>query len=435
MLVALLLGAAVLIQLPTVAASGAEPPKATEVGVSADEIHIAVIADVDNPFAPGAFKGAELGVEGAAKYLDSKAGGGGVAGRKLVVDFIDSHLNGTETRNAIIKACESDFAMVGTAAIFVSNVTDQVNCKDQSGATTGLVDLAGFAAGITQSCSPDTFPVTGVQIDCSTVSQAPQTYHVGAGGQKYLVKKFGTNKLHGAYVPDNDTKDALVSSNTLIEAHVQAGIKADQNTPVSASAPQSAYTPIVAKMKQDGSTYGEAISDQLMINLRSEAQLQGLPSSIVWSCETCYSKKSAASAALDGTWVDVPYLPVEDATANPMVKTFLRYVGQANADQYAVYGWAATLAFADAAKAIVGKQGVNGLTRKALLSEGVPSLTAFNASGMIGTTNIADKRTSPCFVELRLQGGKYQRVYPSRKGTLDCAASNEETVKADLLSQ
>ena len=80
-------------------------PTATDVGVTAGEIHIAVVADVDNPFQPGLFQGVVDGVTGAAKYVNSKQGGGGVAGRKLVVDFIDSKLNGDETRNAIIKAC------------------------------------------------------------------------------------------------------------------------------------------------------------------------------------------------------------------------------------------------------------------------------------------------------------------------------------------
>ena len=41
-------------------------PKATEVGVSATEIHIGVIADVDNPFAPGLFQGAVDGVKAGA---------------------------------------------------------------------------------------------------------------------------------------------------------------------------------------------------------------------------------------------------------------------------------------------------------------------------------------------------------------------------------
>jgi len=71
------------------ASDSSEKPTATEIGVTATEIRIAIIADVDNPIVPGVFQGSVDGVRGAAKYLNSKAGGGGVAGRKLVVDFID----------------------------------------------------------------------------------------------------------------------------------------------------------------------------------------------------------------------------------------------------------------------------------------------------------------------------------------------------------
>ena len=63
------------------AASGdSEKPTATEVGVTPTEIRIAIIADVDNPIVPGVFQGAVDGVHGAAKYLNSKAGGGRLAG-------------------------------------------------------------------------------------------------------------------------------------------------------------------------------------------------------------------------------------------------------------------------------------------------------------------------------------------------------------------
>jgi len=57
----------------TTASAATEKPTATDVGVSATEIHIAVIADVDNPIVPGIFQGAVDGVRGAAKYLNSKA--------------------------------------------------------------------------------------------------------------------------------------------------------------------------------------------------------------------------------------------------------------------------------------------------------------------------------------------------------------------------
>ena len=109
------------------AQSTSEKPKATEVGVTATTIHIAVIADVNTPLAPGLFKGSADAVQGFGKYINSK---GGLAKRKVVVDFIDSKLSADETRNAIIQACQNDFAIVGTTALFLNNVDDMVSCKD-----------------------------------------------------------------------------------------------------------------------------------------------------------------------------------------------------------------------------------------------------------------------------------------------------------------
>ena len=79
---------------------------------------------------PGAYAGARDAVQAFGKYIN---GQGGLAGRKVVVDFIDSKLNGDETRNAIIKACQNDFAVVGTGALFMNNVDDLVACPDKAG--------------------------------------------------------------------------------------------------------------------------------------------------------------------------------------------------------------------------------------------------------------------------------------------------------------
>ena len=48
-------------------------------------------------------------MKAGAKYLNSKAGGGGVAGRKVVVDFLDSKLSPNDARNSAITACGEDF--------------------------------------------------------------------------------------------------------------------------------------------------------------------------------------------------------------------------------------------------------------------------------------------------------------------------------------
>src|SRR4030095_9334559 len=111
------------------AQGGDEKPEASEVGVTADEIRIAVIADIDTPVAPGLFKGSADAVEGFAKYINKT---GGLAGRKVVVDVIDSKLNADEARNAVIKACAEDFAMVGTAGRFLHNTHDPLACAAQT---------------------------------------------------------------------------------------------------------------------------------------------------------------------------------------------------------------------------------------------------------------------------------------------------------------
>ena len=138
-------------------AVAAEKPTASEVGVTPTELHIAVIADVDTPLAPGAYAGARDAVQAFGKYINQQ---GGLAGRKVVVDFYDSKLNGDETRNAIIKACQNDFAMVGTGALFLNNVDDMLACPDAKGAKTGLPDVPVVSLWEPHQNSPVSFPIS-----------------------------------------------------------------------------------------------------------------------------------------------------------------------------------------------------------------------------------------------------------------------------------
>ncbi len=423
---------------PAVAQSSGDTPKATEIGVTAKEIHIAVLADVDNALAPGLFKGAADGVKGAAKYINSKAGGGGIAGRKLVVDFIDTHLNANDTRNGIITACQNDYAMVGTFVLFLSNVDDEVNCTDQAGAKTGIPDLASVATGVPQACSPVAFPVSPAQLVCSTKDDNPQTYNGNQFEAKYL-QKVRKGKLHGPMIFGNDTKDAQRGGQVLINTEIQAGIKSDQTLGVSGRDPQSAYTSIVNKMKSDGSNYAyDASSAQSSILLRSEAQLQGIKSDdVAWVCTiACYDKALKERAdVMEGQYVPLTFLPFEEAKTNKTLAAFLKYVGTKNANGFAVYGWTATLGFKQAVEAIVKKDGVNGLTRANMLSTGIDGLTSFDAGGMIGAVDIKNKVPTPCSMVTQLQKGKFVRLAPKKKGTFDCRKSNAVQIQADLISQ
>ena len=421
-----LVGAAVMPASATAPRAG-EKPTATDVGVTATEIHIGVIADVDNAIVPGVFQPVVDGVNGAVKVINK---GGGIAGRKLVVDFLDSKLNPNDARNGIITACSQDFALVGTAALFMGNIDDMISCKDVKGAATGLPDFGAVITNPVQACAPIEFPILPNQVLCSTLDQDPRTYQGYTGASKYLLKKYG--KLHGAFIAPSDTKDAYQASYVLGLAVQKAGVASDAEYAVSARAPQSAYTPIVAKMKQDGSNFGYgAASAAGGVQLRSEAQLQGLDPKTVWLCNSgCYSKQfTDGGSAVDGEYINLPFLPVEDAKSFKPMATFVQAVGADKVQSFALYGYGATLAFQAALEAAVKKGGVNNVTRASLLEGAKSSLTAFNAQGLFGTEDLVKKIDSSCFALIQINGGKWKRVEPTKAGTFNCSPKNYTTLQ------
>jgi hypothetical protein len=427
---------------PATAQSSNEKPKATEVGVTASEIHIAVIADVDNPFAPGLFQGAVDGVKAGAAFLNSKDGGGGLADRKVVVDFYDSKLNGNEARNATIQGCQNDYALVGTSALFLAQVEDIVNCKDQAGAATGIPDLSAVTTGVPESCSPMAFPAFGTQIDCATVTDNPQTFNVNKGMATWEVSQ-SKDQLHGVTIIGNDTKDAARGGTLAALSAEAAGVKMDQGDPavaVSGRDPQSVFTPIVQKMKEDNSnwTLNIASANQALL-LRNEATLQGIDAkSVLWECSSCYGNELITKNASDfeGEVQQLGFLPFEEASVNKTVANFVKYMKKVGGtpDQFSAYSYAAVLAFADAVNAIVKSDGVNGLTRESLITT-IKGLSDFDAGGMLGKRSFADGKITGCFMVVQFLDGKWVRQYPKKKGTFDCKASNALTIKANLIDQ
>jgi hypothetical protein len=416
-----------------------ESLKATDVGITDKEIHIAVIADVDNAIAPNLFIGARDAVVGFAKYVNSKAGGGGLAGRKLVVDFYDSKLNPTATTNGEIEACQNDLAMVGTAAVFLTSIDNMRNCKDAAGATTGLPDIPFVTTALVQQCSDQSFPMAPPQVLCSTKDQHPQTYQANVGRASYYDKTFGKGTVHGIYVYGSDSKSARDASFASSGQLRVKCCKADGDFDLSAYSPQSAYTPFIQEMKSKGSNYGSATNDSMTVLLRKEAALQGLTGVKVWDCTTaCYSTKFLASGGTDveGEYVDTLYLPFlnrADLQANAMLGNFVKYTGKDKADGYGVYAWAAGVAFRDAVNAAVKTHGVNGVTRKTIFEE-LNKIHSFDAEGMFGTIDLAGRKVSPCHVLMQVRHGVFTRVSPTKPGTMDCAPTNVIQVKLDLAS-
>lgn len=417
--------------LPTASGAASDKPQATEVGVTAGEIHIAQVADVDNAIAPGLFKGGVDGVAGAVKYINAT---GGIAGRKLVVDFYDSKLNPNEARNGFITACGNDYAMVGNATFLIGSLDDVTNCKDQAGKATGLPSMPAVATGNVQPCNPVTFPIGGSQVDCATVGQTPQRYQGQIGDSQYYVKKYGKG-LKGPLIVSSDSKDTANSTSVLGLLAKKAGIDITQTIPMSSRDPQTAYTPVIQQMKQSGDTYnltGTPVDN--VISMRQEAQLQGLTDpKFVWSCQVqCYDDKTTqAGDVMANTKIAMNFLPFTETKTNKSLANFVKYVGKDKINAFAVWGWVSTLLFKQAAESAVKAQGVNGLTRANLVTA-LKGTHSFDAGGMWGAMDPGAKLSTPCFMILNFDGSKYAREYPSKAGTFDCKPSNHQWIETDL---
>jgi len=420
------------------AQSSNEQPKATDVGITDKEIHIAVVADVDNTIVPNLFKASKDAVEGVAKYLNSKEGGGGLAGRKVVVDFYDSKLNPNATTNAEISACQNDLAMVGTSSVFLTSVDNMRNCKDSTGAVTGLPDIPFVTTALVQQCSDQSFPIAPPQVDCATKDQHPQTFRANVSRGRYYNQKFGANKLHGVYVFGNDSKSARDSSFVSLGALRDIGIKSDQDFDLPGASPQSAYTPVIQAMKDNQSNYGQAITANAMVLMRKEAALQGLTGVKVWDCGVgCYDKENflkAGGADVDGQYVDTLFLPFyskADQKANKSVGNYVKYTGQDKIASFGAYAWAAGLAFRDAVNAQVKAGGINSVTRKTLFEQ-LNKIHKFDADGMFAPIDLAGRQISNCSVTMQVKNGDFVRVSPTKPGTFKCWPNGIITRKLDI---
>jgi len=178
----------------TAASQAGSAAPGTDVGLTATTIKIGLIADVDTSLAPGLFQKSVNAVNAWAKDVNAS---GGLAGRQVVVDFCDSKLDPNATSNCVIKACQNDFALVGTSANALQDLADIDGCKNAQGKAVGLPNLAAFAFP-PASCDPDTYLTAGLSTYCATAKQHPQTYTVPVGDSRYFTSHYPG--LHGIWL-------------------------------------------------------------------------------------------------------------------------------------------------------------------------------------------------------------------------------------------
>jgi hypothetical protein len=396
--------------------------RATEIGVTAETITIEVMADVGSPFAPGLFQGNVDAVEAYAKRLNAR---GGLACRRVVVRVWDSKLNANEAKNGQIDACDTALALVGGNTLFNPDATTMANC--------GLPDVAAIAADIHQICNPTTFIVTGRNETCPVPSEGPIDFTFGIGGARYIAAQ--NPGLHGLYLLPGDLPTTIQSGLVLAGSLEQAGLKFDAKPRVSGRAEQPAYTPLIQLMRQHGSNFvHNGSSDAVMIKMRKETEAQGYTGVKVWTCHlSCYTETfRRAGNTVDGTFIYLSFLPFEERERNEELAAYIDSVGESKVDSWGAQAWQAAGLFEEAVNDVVARKGANGLTRAALL-DALAGIHRYSANGWIGPSD--PRGASKCFVLLQLRDGVFRRVYPEKKGTLDCNERNLTTFPLDAIAE
>ncbi|NCY17055.1 MAG: hypothetical protein EBX39_09845 [Actinobacteria bacterium] len=398
--------------------------EATEIGVSATEITVEVMADTGSSLAPGLFQGNVDAMNGYAKYVNAN---GGVGCRQLKVISWDSKLSPEESKNGIINACKNALAMVGGNALFNPDVSVLGNCADKAGQPVGLPDFVALANDINEQCAPNSWVIQAVAETCAADGKpptGPRDLKSFVGFLKYLQSQ--QPDLKGIWLVPGDLPTTVQSATYQIQANKQVGIDIVDSFKTSGSLQQAGFTPFVQAIKDSNSNYVyNGSNDANMIKMRKETAAQGYNGVKVWACSlACYTEKfKAEGATVDNTYVWTQFLPFEEADSNANLKAYIDSVG-GKPDSFGMQAWQAGMLFKATIDKIVAADGPNGITRTSVIST-MKTITDFTAGGTMGPKSA--KGFSDCMVVMQIKGGKFTRV-TGKAGEFTCEPQNVITV-------
>ena len=330
--------------------------------------------------------------------------------------------------------------------MFLTSVDEMRNCKDSTGAVTGLPDIPFVSTALVQQCSDQSFPIAPPQVLCDTATDHPQTFQANVARGHYYLDKYGKD-LHGVYVFGSDSKsarDCFVRQPRWFARHrrrepghqVRRRLRPFELVRRSRSSPE-----IVQKMKSSGSNYGQAqVRTRRWCHCARKRRCKGLTGVKVWDCGVqCYDKLfiDAGGADVEDQYSDLLFLPFynkADQKANPMLANVVKYVGADKLAGYSMYAWAAGLAFRDAVNAQVKAGGVNSVTRKTIFEQ-LNKINKFDADGIIAPIDLAGREASGCSVLNQLKNGELRAASsPTKPGTFACPKNGRILRKLDLFT-
>ena len=370
---------------------------ATDIGVTATQIHIGNITSITG-VAPGLTQSAQQATEAVADYVNSQ---GGICGRKLVVDAYDDGNTTTGNYTSARQACGSDFALVGGASGF----------DDGSASAVGQCGIPDVAAEESTQAATDTADIFGA--NPGDLVQWPK------GPAIWLRHTYPDAVTHAAMLYLN-VPATIEQAQDEMKVYQSEGFDYVYTASVSPTEPN--YAPYVQNMEGKGVQYVTEISDDNSAARLALAMQQAnfRPAVTDWFAEMyspAYLSETQGDAV--GDLVEITSASYEDTT-NPGMQLFESWMNRVAPgwvhDIFAEFAWSAGLAFTQAARAAGAH-----LTRTNMLSQ-LKAIGAWDGSGVQPpVTSFGQKVDSPCFAYMKITANGFARVYPSQPGSYDCS--------------
>jgi ABC-type branched-subunit amino acid transport system substrate-binding protein len=376
---------------PTTSSSGHEPPIPSSAfsdrtGLTATTVRIGNVSTLLG----GLFKGALVGTEAYAAYVNAQ---GGVAGRKIVVDSGNDNYAGAPNRQLTQQDILTDFAQVGGFSL-QDNFGGAILAKNPQ-VPNVTVNLDEATAELPNSFSP-----------------APTPSGWELGPLAYYQKKFPSLvRETGALIADQPSAETKWASEKAAMVHLGYRVVYDPTFDITTTN----FDQYVVSMRNAGVKI--LFLEQMPYNYAGAVfkalDLENFHPVIVLGGST-YSSQLVASAggpsAIDGSYFeqdDALYLG-SDAPYLPAVRTFQTWVQRVSPgfspDLYTLFGWLSTELFVQGLRS-AGRDPSRGSVLQALRG-----ITSFSGGNIIGTANPAKKIPTNCYIIGRVEGGQIQRL-------------------------
>jgi ABC-type branched-subunit amino acid transport system substrate-binding protein len=362
---------------------------ATDIGVTATEITIAVLTDRTGPV-PGIFEPSVRATQAWANYINSK---GGIFGRKIKVIPIDSKTSTADNRAGALQACKQAFAVVGSMSAYDDGGAEPL-------AACGIPDIPATVVNPPRDAAATSFPAF------------PNLRHYVLGSKKLLADENPDAPKTAAMIWLNASV-ASYNAHKNEDAARTIGYNFVYEKQVEVVEPN--YTPYVVDMKNKNVQYVSMVGDNNSIARMLKAfKSQNFQPKVREFDTVIYDPKFLAQAgdAAEGTYTSVTITPLEEAASNPEYSLYLDSLKRSSGGNpdgfFGAYAWSASRLFQEALE----KTGPEAKRTKIL--DFLKGMHAWDNHGMHAAHDIGNKTAANCFISLVVKGGKFTRHAPAK---------------------